>query len=112
MISPFIFNDKNLFLDRFPVGQVNRSLQAWDAADEYLINYVNDNQLVATKKNIIIFNDTFGALTSNLTQHNIFCINDSYISQQGIKLNVKQNHLDESAITYLTNIELFSCRNI
>lgn len=105
MISPFICNDKNLFLDRFPAGQVNRSLQAWDAADEYIINYVNDNQLLATKKNIIVFNDAFGALTSNLTQHNIFCINDSYISQQGIKLNVEQNHLDEDAITYLTSID-------
>ena len=40
MISPFIINDKNLFLDRFPTGQVNRSLQAWDAADEYLLNYL------------------------------------------------------------------------
>jgi len=105
MISPFILNDKNLFLDRFPVGQVNRSLQAWDAADEYIINYVNDNQLIATHKNILIFNDAFGALTANLTHHNVFCINDSYISQQGIKLNVEQNHLDENAVTYLTSID-------
>ena len=56
MISPFIYNDKNLFLDRFPAGQVNRSLQAWDAADEYIINHVNDNELLSTNKNILIFN--------------------------------------------------------
>ena len=61
MISPFIINDKNLFLDRFPIGQVNRSLQAWDAADEYLINYIDDNQLLNTSSKLLIMNDAFGA---------------------------------------------------
>ncbi|WP_077338010.1 methyltransferase [Pseudocolwellia agarivorans] len=105
MISPFIFNDKNLFLDRFPVGQVNRSLQAWDAADEYLINYLNDNNLTDSSKNILVFNDAFGALTCNLSDHHVFCVNDSYISQQGIKLNVEQNYITHENITYLTSTD-------
>jgi len=105
MISPFIFNDKNLFLDRFPTGQVNRSLQAWDAADEYIINYLNDNELITISKNIVIFNDAFGALTCNLSQHSIYCVNDSYISQQGIKLNREQNYLTDNNVTYLTSLD-------
>ncbi len=59
MISPFIVNDKNLFLTRFPVAQVNRSLQAWDAADEYLVNYVNENSLISDDARVVIFNDAF-----------------------------------------------------
>lgn len=105
MISPFIYNDKNLFLDRFPIGQVNRSLQAWDAADEYLINYLTDNNLIESQRNILIMNDAFGALTANLTQHNVFCVNDSFISQQGIKNNIEQNYLSDEGISYLSSID-------
>ena len=105
MISPFIVNDRNLFLDRFPTGQVNRSLQAWDAADEYIVNHIVDNQLIDTAKRILIVNDTFGAITSNLTEHVIYCINDSFISQEGIKLNIEQNHLNNTNVTLLSSID-------
>ena len=105
MISPFIINDKNLFLDRFPIGQVNRSLQAWDAADEYLINHLEENNLIKTKSNILIVNDTFGALTLNLAQQNVYCINDSFLSQQGIAYNLEQNHIDDKNIHYLSSLD-------
>lgn len=105
MISPFIINDKNLFLERFPTGQVNRSLQAWDAADEYILNYIQQEEHLATKQNILIFNDSFGALTCNLTEHNIYCVNDSFLSTQGIKHNIAQNNLCDNNITYLTSLD-------
>ena len=105
MISPFIVNDKNLFLDRFPIGQVNRSLQAWDAADEYILNYITDNQLIDNQKNILVINDAFGAITSNLTEHNVFCINDSFISQNAIEYNLEQNYLSANNITLLNSID-------
>ena len=109
MISPFIFNDKNLFLERFPLGQVNRSLQAWDAADEYIINYLNsdfdDIKLSDSPKNIVIYNDAFGALTCNLSEHNVYCVNDSYISQQGIKLNIEKSSINTNNINYLTSTD-------
>ncbi len=105
MLSPFIVNDKNLFLDRFPVEQVNRSLQAWDAADEYLINHLNDHDLLSAPRKILVVNDAFGALTLNLTQHQVFCVNDSFLSQQGIEYNLEQNHLDENAVTYLSSLD-------
>lgn len=109
MISPFISNDKNLYLERFPLGQVNRSLQAWDAADEYIISHLNsdlkDAILNDTTKNILIFNDAFGALTCNLAEHNVFCVNDSYISQQGIKLNLEKNKIKSAKVSYLTSTD-------
>jgi 16S rRNA G1207 methylase RsmC len=107
MLSPFIINDKNLFLDRFPVSQVNRSLQAWDAADEYLINYLTEQALVKNR-NILIFNDTFGALTTNLAidGNQVYCVSDSLLSEQGIKHNLEQNHLTTNNIHYLTSLNL------
>lgn len=105
MISPFIINDKNLFLDRFPTGQVNRSLQAWDAADEYLLNYLEQEQLTSAKQKILIFNDNFGALSCNLAQHQLYCVNDSFLSHQGIEYNFEQNGISTDNLTLLTSLE-------
>ena len=97
MLSPFIINDKNLFLDRFPIGQVNRSLQAWDATDEYLISHVQEHHNQPSPLNILIFNDSFGALSCNLTAHHVTVVTDSYLSEQGIKHNLEQNDLEINA---------------
>jgi len=110
MISPFIVNDKNLFLSRFPVAQVNRSLQAWDSADEYLINYVEEQGLINANTKVAIFNDAFGALATNFCRSgsdnpSVFCINDSYISSQGIVYNLEQNSLDNDKIEQLNSLD-------
>jgi len=105
MISPFIINDKNLFLDRFPAGQINRSLQAWDAADEYLVTHLTENNLIKEDSNILIMNDAFGALTANFAQQAVYCVNDSYLSQQGIAYNLEQNHIDDKNIHYLSSLD-------
>ena len=105
MISPFIINDKNLFLDRFPTGQVNRSLQAWDAADEYLLNYLEQEKITPSQKKILIFNDSFGAISCNLLQHQLYCVNDSFLSHQGIEHNIVQNGLSSENITLLNSLE-------
>jgi 16S rRNA (guanine1207-N2)-methyltransferase/23S rRNA (guanine1835-N2)-methyltransferase len=110
MISPFIVNDKNLFLTRFPVAQVNRDLQAWDSADEYLINYITEHNLINENTRVAIFNDSFGALAVNfcqpsLTSESVTCINDSYISAQGIRHNIEENYLDDSKITLKSSLD-------
>lgn len=110
MISPFIVNDKNLFLSRFPIAQVNRSLQAWDSADEYLINHVNEEGIIKADTKVAIFNDAFGALATSFCHSGtdnpkVICINDSYISSQGIRYNIEQNYLDDDNITLLTSLD-------
>ncbi|MDO6486669.1 methyltransferase [Colwellia sp. 6_MG-2023] len=116
MLSPFFLHDKQLTLVRFPLAQVNRSLQAWDAADEYLLNYINTEQLFSEKSRIVIFNDAFGALTTHfclpkttsITQPNnpdVYCVNDSYISSQGIACNIEQNSLSNNNITQLNCLD-------
>lgn len=104
MQSPFLYNDEPLELERFPFAQVNRSLQAWDSADEYIINYLNDNELLTQDLNIAVFNDSFGALAVNLYEHNVQVINDSYISHEGIKENFKNNFLPMENITLVDSV--------
>lgn len=123
MLSPFFVNDKQLKLSRFPLAQVNRSLQAWDASDEYLLNHIKDEQLISPTARVLIFNDAFGALTtsfctpldfnlpnilpSNLPSKktDVYCINDSYVSSQGIVHNMSQNQLNDANITQLNSLE-------
>ena len=110
MISPFIVNadgvyDKNLFLDRYPVGQVNRALVAWDSSDEYLINYVIEQNLAENKHKLLIYNDNFGAITANFTQSNVTTVSDSWISKQGLQYNIEQNGLSLENITQLSSLD-------
>ena len=110
MISPFIVNadgvyDKNLFLDRFPVGQVNRALVAWDSSDEYLINYVIEQNLADSQHSLLIYNDNFGAITANFTQSNVTTVSDSWISKQGLQYNIEQNGLSLDNITQLSSLD-------
>ena len=115
MLSPFFINDKQLILSRFPLAQVNRSLQAWDSADEYLLSHCLAEQLISANSRVVIFNDAFGALTTHFCRlknsdtceiteqanRDVYCINDSYISSQGIAYNIEQNQLTGENITQL-----------
>ncbi len=105
MKSPFTVNQKTLVLSRFPVEKNNPSLQAWDAADEYLVNYIINNDLIDAKHNMLVFNDTFGALTLTFSDYKVFSVSDSYISQQGLNYNLKNNRLSAKNITLLTSLE-------
>ena len=119
MLSPFFINDKQLKLSRFPLAQVNRSLQAWDASDEYLLNHVKNEKLISATARVLIFNDAFGALATHFcsvssdtsdnpfnNKTDVYCINDSYVSSQGIAHNISQNQLDGSNITQLNSLDV------
>ena len=121
MLSPFFIDEKQLTLVRFPIAQVNRSLQAWDAADQYLLNHIKTEQLVSKQTRIAIFNDAFGALTTHFClpevlnnavdaskkKPTVYCINDSYISSQGIAYNITHNQLAHDNITQLNCLDSF-----
>ncbi|MBO9489435.1 methyltransferase [Endozoicomonas sp. G2_1] len=98
-----------LLLERFPPQQVNRSLQAWDAADEYLLNYVTEQDLLTEKPHVLVMNDNFGALANHLadvdTELNISQVSDSYLSQQGTLHNFANNQLSTENLTQLTSLD-------
>lgn len=86
-----------LILYRYP-RQSQDPLQAWDAADEYLINTLAEAPL-AQAGPVIIMNDGFGALAAYLHDHTPVCVSDSYISERATLANLAENQLDPNAIT-------------
>ncbi|NVK24558.1 MAG: methyltransferase [Gammaproteobacteria bacterium] len=85
--------DTTYELHRFPKGNHDKSLQAWDSADELLVQHITAQKEDVTS--LVILNDSFGALNVALHGHKISSINDSYVSQQALEQNLRINHLSD-----------------
>ncbi|MFM5191204.1 methyltransferase [Aeromonas media] len=86
-----------LTLYRYP-RQSQDPLQAWDAADEYLINTLAESPLEQAGP-VIIMNDGFGTLAAYLHGHGPVCVSDSHISERATLANLAENRLDPAQIT-------------
>ncbi|MFC1503231.1 methyltransferase [Pseudomonadota bacterium] len=87
-------HERTLNLTRFPVRKFE-TLQAWDAADEYLINHTHDMEL-DPQRPILIFNDSFGALSCWFSNQGIVTsVTDSFVAKQGCIANLKANQLPQ-----------------
>ena len=82
-------------LERFPPNAEEEALQAWEAADEYLLQQVNDVDGLT-----LIFNDGFGALACALAERNPVSINDSFISELATRHNLRMNGIDEESVRF------------
>jgi len=86
----------SLTLHRYPSSN-DPNLQAWDAADEYLLRELTAEQLqtAAAQGPILILNDSFGALACGLARYEPISISDSFLSQEAIRRNWQTNELNE-----------------
>lgn len=100
-------NSTEIILKRFPFRQ-NDKLQAWDASDEYLLKHVLDNNLIQENQNVLIFNDTFGAITLGLQNFNPDTTSDSYLAYAGIKANYAFNKLTFNENQFLKSTDELS----
>jgi 23S rRNA (guanine1835-N2)-methyltransferase len=66
-------------------------LQAWDAADEMLLNHVHDGQFLSAQDRLLLLNDTFGALAVALANQQVFSWDDSCLAQQALSENLQAN---------------------
>ncbi|MDU4364298.1 MAG: 23S rRNA (guanine(1835)-N(2))-methyltransferase RlmG, partial [Klebsiella oxytoca] len=82
-------------LERFPPNAEEEALQAWEAADEYLLQQVNDVDGLT-----LIFNDSFGALGCALAERNPVSINDSYVSELATRYNLRMNGINEESVRF------------
>lgn len=67
------------------------TLQAWDAADELLLQHLDDARLPSGPDKVLIVNDAFGALAVALAQHDLFSWSDSWLAQQALRENLLAN---------------------
>jgi len=98
MNTSFQFADIRLQLYRWPLNQPNTSLQAWDAADELLLQYTfavieQFKQLQHKTPELLLINDGFGALSFALAVYKQVQINDSILAERGTRYNREHNNL-------------------
>ncbi|PKF51813.1 methyltransferase [Enterovibrio nigricans] len=94
-----------LSLRRYPI-QKNETLQAWDAADEYLIEHLESMEL-AENTHLLVLNEGFGAITcwASLKGMRVTVVNDSLLSQLSVEQNLTDNMLDGKNTTLLTSVD-------
>ncbi|WP_241622307.1 23S rRNA (guanine(1835)-N(2))-methyltransferase RlmG [Rosenbergiella australiborealis] len=89
---------RSLTLNRFPTNATDPNLQAWDAADEYLL------QQPLPDGPVLVFNDNFGALTCALQPREVWQVSDSFISQQATLHNFAINDLAVGQVRFLDSL--------
>lgn len=94
---------RQLALSRYPKTK-DHSLRAWNAADEYLCEWI-DEQTIKPNSSALILNDQFGALSCCLSQFNRHIWTDSFLSKTAIKENLKSNSKDESSVTFVNQTD-------
>lgn len=70
-------------LSRFP--NIDPSLQGWDSADSYIVNYVEEH--LPECRNALVLNDRFGAISVALTSNRTTLFSDSYCALHAANLN-------------------------
>ncbi len=92
-------------LKRLP-HRKNEVLRAWDAADEYLLQYLASENKPEPDAQITLLNDSFGALALALHAHAPTAISDSFLSQQATRNNLQLNGIDPLRVQYLDSLSV------
>ena len=80
--------------------QHNDPLQAFDAADEYLLSHLAEQQPHAATR-VLILNDSFGALAASLEGHvQVTSSSDSFLAAQGLEKNLVRNGKTFDAVKF------------
>ena len=78
--------------------QANDPLQAFDAADEYLLNHLHEQGLAADAR-VLLLNDGFGALACALAPHcRVTSSGDSFLGALALHKNLPRNGLAPAAV--------------
>jgi len=92
-------------LSRYPVRE-KENLRAWDAADEYLLSHIAENQLINPDGRVLLVNDQCGALAVALNEFQVVSQSDSWLAQQGTLANFQQNNLEATNLTLIDSLDL------
>ncbi|MCQ4289172.1 class I SAM-dependent methyltransferase [Pseudomonas stutzeri] len=88
--------------------QPNEPLQAFDAADEYLLRQLHEQGLPAGSR-ILILNDGFGALAASLACHaQVTSSGDSHLAHLGLQKNLARNGLPSDSIVFVPASQIAS----
>lgn len=91
-------------LRRYPKYQSD-SLRAWDAADEYILQYVSGEGKIHKSDRILIMNDSSGAIGVALAEFGPQLLGDSLLSQIATRENLIVNNIDIDRIVFLEALQ-------
>lgn len=81
--------------------QPNEPLQAFDAADEYLLNHLHEQGVQADTR-VLLLNDSFGALACSLASHcQVTSSSDSHLGFLALTRNLASNGLSADAVNFV-----------
>lgn len=101
LLTPF----GQLDLVRVP-DQPNDPLQAFDAADEYLLAHLHEQAPDAATR-VLVLNDSFGALATSLAPHvRVTSSGDSHLGFLGLQRNLARNGLAADALRFVPANEI------
>lgn len=81
--------------------QHNDPLQAFDAADEYLLSHLADQTPNASTR-VLVLNDSFGALAASLEgKVQVTSSGDSFLAAQGLEKNLVRNGKTFNAVPFI-----------
>jgi len=90
-------------LERNPADEF---LQAWDAADEYLLRRVDELEFLSLQSSVLIVNDAFGALSVALADYTPLMMSDSFLAQQGMINNLRINGFPQDQAGFCNGLEI------
>ena len=81
--------------------QPHEPLQAFDAADAYLLNHLHEQGLTSSTR-VLVLNDSFGALAASLAGlAHVTSSGDSHLGHLGLQVNLLRNQLPADAVTFV-----------
>ncbi|MCU1718206.1 methyltransferase [Pseudomonas sp. 5P_3.1_Bac2] len=81
--------------------QPNEPLQAFDAADEYLLKQLHEQGLQPDSR-VLILNDSFGALAASLAGHaQVTSSGDSHLGYLALQINLQRHHINLEAVRFV-----------
>lgn len=94
---------------RFELARVpysgNKTLRAWDAADEYALGHLHEVQAEASGGGTLLVNDAFGALSVSLSGRRPQMLSDSFLSHLAVKDNLVRNGMEAGAVRLLGSLD-------
>tara|TARA_B110000967_G_C18890111_1_gene566755 strand:+ start:841 stop:1932 length:1092 start_codon:yes stop_codon:yes gene_type:complete len=86
----YTYQGNTFTIERYPTTE-NKSLKAWSAADEHILNFLEESK-IATKKTVV-YNDRFGFLSTFIAQNMPTVVLDFKSQEKAFELNFKTNEL-------------------
>ena len=94
-------------LERYP-KRADSMLRAWDAADELILRNLEDYDDAMGE--VLVVNDSWGALSTALGHRRLSILSDSYVSHAAVRENCRRNHVDLAGIRFLTSFDPLPAR--